>query len=203
MKKSLIDYKLIGGIFLAYLLIYVAFDSKGVFWYLYTASLLFLISISIISEKIEDDASPQLYFFFGILSGAALYGLFFAGDLLLSFLPGSFDKQIKKIYKLFSIEWIWHYLVLLFIIIPGEEIFWRGFIQKRLMRYMNIKVAILLSAILNAAAFIFSGYTILIIAAFVSALVWGSLYAWKRSMPLVIISHLTFDLLLLIIWPLA
>ena len=39
-------------------------------------------------------------------------------------------------------------LVLMFIIIPGEEIFWRGFIQKRLMNYMNIKVAILLSVLL-------------------------------------------------------
>lgn len=203
MKNSFTDYKLIGGIFLSYLLIYVAFDSKGVFWYLYTASLLFLISYSIISERIEDHATAKQYFLFGMLSGVSLYGLFFVGDWLFSLLPGSFDKQIINIYKLFSPEWIWHYFVLIFIIIPGEEIFWRGFIQKRLLRYMNMKVAILLSAALNASAYIFSGYSILIIAAFISALVWGSLYAWKRSMPLVIISHLTFDLLLLIIWPLS
>ncbi|CAM4049499.1 CPBP family intramembrane glutamic endopeptidase [Lederbergia lenta] len=203
MKKSFTDYKLIGGILLAYILIYVSFDNNGVFWYLYTATMLFLISIAILSEKMEDEASSQKYFIFGLLSGISLYILFFAGDWLFSLLPGSFDKQITKVYSLFSFKWIWHYLVLFFIIIPGEEIFWRGFVQKRLTRYMDIKVAILIAATLNAAAYILSGFTILIIAAFISGIVWGSLYVWKRSMPLIIISHLIFDLLLLIIWPLG
>lgn len=165
--------------------------------------MLFLISISIISEKIEDKASPKEYFIFGISSGIALYILFYVGDSMLTLLPGSFDKQIAKIYTVFSFEWMWHYLVLFLIIIPGEEIFWRGFVQKRLMRYMNFKVAVFIAATLNAAVFAFSGYPLLMIAAFISAIVWGSLYVWKRSMPLLIISHLIFDLLLLIIIPLA
>lgn len=203
MKKGFSDYKLIGGILLAYILIYVSFDNKGVFWYLYTATMLFLISISIISEKMADEASAPKYFIFGLLSGISLYIVFFTGDWLFSLLPGSLDKQINKIYSLFSFKWIWHYLVLFFIIIPGEEIFWRGFVQNKLMRYMNMKKAILVTASLNAAAFISSEFTVLIIAAFVSGIVWGGLYVWKRSMPLIIISHLIFDLLLLIIWPLG
>ncbi|MBS4207809.1 CPBP family intramembrane glutamic endopeptidase [Bacillus sp. FJAT-50079] len=203
MKKIITDYKLLGGIFFAYLLIYVSFDSKQVFWYLYTASMLFLISITIVNEKIDDEANTKLNFLYGIVSGVALYVLFFVGDWLLAFMPTSLSKQIPKIYSHFSLEWIWHYLVLFFIIVPGEEIFWRGFIQKKLMRYMNVKLAIILSAALNASAFIFSGYTVLIIAAFISGLAWGCLYAWKRSMPLLIISHLTFNLLLMIFLPLV
>ncbi len=203
MKKSLLDVKLLGGIFFSYLLIYVAFDSKPVvFWYLYTATMLFLISFSIINEKIDDNASTKQNFLYGTLSGVALYLLFYTGDWLLSLLPGSFDKQISKIYSRFSLDWLWHYLVLMFVIIPGEEIFWRGFIQKRLMRYMNNTAAIIIGATLNAAAFYFSGYPVLMLAAFVTGLVWGQLYVMKRSIPLLIISHLTFNLLLLVLFPL-
>ncbi|MBS4203976.1 CPBP family intramembrane metalloprotease [Bacillus sp. FJAT-49754] len=203
MKKSMIDIKLLAGIFLAYLLIYITFDGKQVFWYLYTATMLFLISFTIINEKIDDEAPTKQYFLYGILSGALLYVLFFVGSWIFSFIPGTFDNQVSKIYVKFKLEWVWHYLVLIFVIIPGEEIFWRGFILKRLMRYMNTAFAIFIGASLNAAAFCFSGYPILIVAAFVSGIAWGILYAWKRSIPLLIISHLMFDLLLLVIFPLS
>lgn len=201
MKKSM-DWKLISGVILAYLLIYLTFDIKQVFWYLYTATMLFLISYTIIIEKVDDEVSSKQYLFYGILSGILLYALFAIGNGLLSFFPASFTNQVGKLYSFFSLEWIWHYFVLILIIIPGEEIFWRGFIQKRLMRYLKPRSAIFTAAIINSVVFLFSGYPILMLAAFISGLLWGVLYAWKRSMPLLIISHLTFDLLLLIIMPL-
>ncbi|MFS0646907.1 CPBP family intramembrane glutamic endopeptidase [Siminovitchia sp. 179-K 8D1 HS] len=202
MSKIWIDFKLAGGIFLACLLVFVAFDRIDVFWYLYTATILFLISYSIINEPPDNEAATKQYITYGILSGSALYGLFFAADWMLEIMPGHLKTQVDNIYARFTFDFFWHYLVLIFIIIPGEEIFWRGFILKRLMDWMNPTAAILAGAFLNAAAFYFTGYSILMIAAFVSGLAWGWLYIWKRSIPLVIISHLTFDLLLLIIFPL-
>lgn len=203
MKKSLTDYRLLGGIFFAYLLIYVTYGSKSsVFWYLYTATILFLISYAIINEKLDDEVPTKQYLAYGVISGLALYFLFFVGNWMLTILPGSLDKQVVKIYARYPLEWVWHYLVLIFIIVPGEEIFWRGFVQKRLMKYMNQVVAVFVAAAINAAALYFSGFTILIVAAFMSGIVWGLLYMWKRSIPLLIVSHLTFDLLLLIILPL-
>ncbi|GIN89970.1 CAAX protease family protein [Siminovitchia terrae] len=202
MFKKWIDFKLIGGLFFAFLLIYVTFDRKDVFWYLYTATLLFLISYTIVNESLDDEASTKEYIKHGLWSGIALYIFFFAGDWILSILSGSLEKQVASLYKYFSFEFIWHYLVLLFIIVPGEEIFWRGFVLKRMTRLLNPAGAVFITALLNGAGFILSGYPILILAAFVSGLVWGTLYIWKRSIPLVIFSHLTFDLLLLMVLPL-
>ncbi len=202
MFNKRIDFKLIGGIFFAFLLIYVSFDSKDVFWSLYTATLLFLISYTIVNESLDDKVPAKEYIKHGLWSGVALYICFFAGDWVLSFLPGSLEQQVASLYKYFSFEFIWHYLVLLFIIIPGEEIFWRGFVLKRMSRLFNPAGAVIIAALLNGAGYILSGYPILILAAFVSGLVWGTLYIWKRSIPLVIFSHLTFDLLLLIVLPL-
>ncbi|HEY4552293.1 MAG TPA: CPBP family intramembrane glutamic endopeptidase [Bacillaceae bacterium] len=202
MRNRRIDFKLIGGLFFSYLLIYVAFGERQVFWYLYTAAMLFLISYTIINEKMEDDIPASQYLSLGLLTGAALYAVFFAGDLVLSVLPGSWNKMADNVYAHFQLEWFWHYLVLIFVIVPGEEIFWRGFILKRILAYTGPFKAAFAAAILNASAYFFTGYPILIIAGFFSGLVWGCLYVWKKSIPLLIISHVTFDLLLLVFLPL-
>ncbi|RST75317.1 CPBP family intramembrane metalloprotease [Siminovitchia acidinfaciens] len=202
MYKKKLDLKLIGGIFFAFLLIYVTFDSKVVFWYLYTATILFLISYTIVNEKLDDEASAKEYIKHGLWSGIALYLLILTGNWVLSVLPGSLSSQVAAIFKYFSFEFIWHYLVLFFIIIPGEEIFWRGFVLKRLTRCLNPTAAVIGAALLNGAGFFLSGYPVLALAASITGLVWGSLYIWKRSIALVFFSHLIFNLLLLIIFPL-
>ncbi|RWR12434.1 CPBP family intramembrane metalloprotease [Siminovitchia fortis] len=202
MFKKWVDLKLIGGIFFAFLLIYVTFDRKDVFWYLYTATLLFLISYTIVNEQLDDEVPAKDYIKHGLWSGISLYLLFFAGNRILSVLPGSLDSQVASLFNFFSFKFIWHYLVLIFIMIPGEEIFWRGFVLKRMTRLLSPAAAVIGAALLNGAGFFLSGYPILALAAFVSGLVWGTLYLWKRSIPLVIFSHLTFDLLLLMIFPL-
>lgn len=203
MKRGAIDFSLLIGILLVHILLFITFANKvAVFWYLYTASMLFLISYSIVMEKIDDEASTKRYLTYGIVSGIGLYLLFWTGNWLLSVLPGSFEAKVAKAYKLFSPSIIWHYLVLIFILVPGEEIFWRGFIQKRLMRYTHTWIAIFATSLLSASVFIYANNAAIMLAAFIGSVVWGLLYAWKKSIPLLIISHLVFDFLLFIILPL-
>jgi membrane protease YdiL (CAAX protease family) len=85
---------------------------------------------------------------------------------------------------------------------PGEELFWRGFVQKRLLHYFGPYMSIFIGALLYASVHIYSGTLILMLAAFFSGLMWGALYLWKRSMPLVIVSHIVFDIMIFIILPL-
>lgn len=203
MVKCLKDYKLIGSIILAFFLIHIAFDNKQVFWYFYTATMLFLISISIVFEKVENQSNKYTNLLLGIGSGVLLYAIFYLGSFIVPLLSSSYVKQIANLYKLFTIDATWQYLVLLFIIIPGEEIFWRGFVLKRLLSFYKPVTAILTAAIINGLAYYFTGYPILMIAGLVSGLLWGVLYWWKQSLPLVIISHLAFDILLLILLPLS
>lgn len=202
MNAWLADRKLILGIVVAHLLLFFTFGDKAVFWYIFTASMLILISYSIIHEEIEDNASPFSFLTIGILSGAGLYGLFWIGSTLIDSLHLPFSGQISRLYSSFSPEVFWHYLVLVLIIAPGEEIFWRGFVQKRLAIHFNSKTSLILSVLLYASVHLYSGEFILVLAALIAGFVWSALYAWKQNMPLVILSHIVFDLLLFVFLPL-
>ena len=52
-KKVWIDYRLIIGFVIAHILMYLTFQDKKVFWYMFTATMLILISYSILNEKAE------------------------------------------------------------------------------------------------------------------------------------------------------
>ena len=202
MKNWMADRRLILGILIAHLLLFFTFEDKDVFWYIFTASMLVLISYSIIHEEIEDNTSTLTYLTLGVASGLGLFGLFWLGSFLFEMLNLPFANQISRLYGRFSPELIWHYLVLVLILAPGEEIFWRGFIQKRLSKYFSMKMSIGLSVILYASVHLYSGEFILVLAAIIAGLAWSILYAWKRSLPLVIVSHIVFDLLLFVFIPL-
>jgi uncharacterized protein len=202
MKNWMADRRLIIGILIAHLLMFFTFEDKNVFWYIFTASMLVLISYSIINEEIEDNTTTFSFLTIGIASGAGLFGLFWFGSFLIEVLNMPFSSQISRLYSRFSPNLFWHYIVLVLIIAPGEEIFWRGFIQKRLGRFFGMKMTIALSVLLYASVHLYSGQFILVLAAVIAGLAWSILYAWKRSMPLVIVSHIVFDLLLFVFLPL-
>ncbi|RBP95013.1 hypothetical protein DFO70_10343 [Cytobacillus firmus] len=201
MKSVAADLRFIGGILLAHLLMYFTFQDKSIFWYIFSASLLLLISYSIIMEEVEDKASFGTFISYGALSGFLLYGLFWAGYSLFEIFNLPLVNQVEKLYGRFSPSFIWHYIVLILIIVPGEEVFWRGFVQKRLMKHTTVKLSIILSSLLYSSVHLYSGYWMLAFAALIAGLFWGWLYAWKRSIPLVIVSHLIFDLLLFVLLP--
>ncbi|MEW8987914.1 MAG: CPBP family intramembrane glutamic endopeptidase [Bacillus sp. (in: firmicutes)] len=196
------DRRLIIGVLIAHLLMFFTFEDKNVFWYIFTASMLVMISYSIIHEEIEDDTPTISYLTLGVASGLGLFGLFWLGSFLIDLLNLPFANQISRLYSRYSPDLFWHYLVLVLIIAPGEEIFWRGFIQKRLSQYFNVKLSISLSVLLYASVHLYSGEFILVLAAIIAGMAWSALYAWKRSMPLVIVSHIVFDLLLFVFLPL-
>jgi uncharacterized protein len=202
MKGLKADWRLIVGYLLAHPLIYFSFEEKKVFWYLFTATMLVLISYSILHEEIENKSGKWNDRMLGILSGIILYAVFWSGNTLIELFDLPFANQIDSLYRQFSPESFWHFLVLLLILAPGEEIFWRGFIQKRILRYLRVWPSIILSTLLYASVQFYSGEWILVLAAVIGGFVWGALYAWKRSIRLVVISHITFDLLLFIIFPL-
>jgi uncharacterized protein len=202
MKKWMADRRLILGILIAHLLLFFTFEDKSVFWYIFTASMLVLISYSIIHEEIEDNAPTFSYLSLGIASGLGLFGLFWIGSSLFDLLNIPISGQISRLYNRFSPDIFWHYLVLVLIIAPGEEIFWRGFIQKRLNKHFGMKLSIGISVFLYASVHLYSGEFILVLAAIIAGLAWSILYTWKRSLPLVIVSHIVFDLLLFVFLPL-
>lgn len=202
LPKWITDKRLILGLLLAHLLLFFTFQDRAVFWYIFTASMLFLISYSILNEEIEDQVPFMSYLTIGTLTGVILFSIFLFGSFLFDTLNLPVVKEITRLYDRLSPTVLWHYIVLLLVIIPGEEIFWRGFVQERIQRNSNITIAILISSILYASAHLYSGTLLLPLAALISGVFWGILYYWKKSLPLVIVSHLIFDLFLFVIYPL-
>ncbi|MCD4840138.1 MULTISPECIES: CPBP family intramembrane glutamic endopeptidase [Neobacillus] len=202
MKKLICDSKLLTGLILAHVLLYFSFNDKSIFWYIFSGSILGLIIFTMLKGEMDDQLSIPRSIGWGVITGLLLYFIFWAGYHLLQFIDFSFHKEISRLYKWFAPSLFWQYLSLVFVAAPGEELFWRGFVQKRLLHSLKPIPGILIGAFLYGSAHIYSGSLLLIFAAFLSGLVWGVLYFWKKSMPLVIVSHIIFDIMLFIVAPL-
>ena len=81
------------------------------------------------------------------------------------------------------------FLLLFFITGPGEEIFWHGFLQDRLMARWGNVAGYLITTSVYAGVHLFSWNLLLILAALVAGAFWGLLYLWKRNLLIQIISH--------------
>lgn len=202
MKNSFLDLRLITGFIIAHALMYFTFHDRAIFWYIFTGSLLILITYAMFQEAVEDEASFFKYISIGALSGLLLYLLFWLGVQAFDLLNLPFENSIKKLYRWFAPALFWQYLALILVAAPGEELFWRGFVQKRMLRYFGPLKSIFIASLLYASVHIYSGTFVLVLAAFLSGLMWGALYLWKKSMPLVIVSHIVFDIMIFIILPL-
>ncbi|MFL6561972.1 MAG: CPBP family intramembrane glutamic endopeptidase [Bacillus sp. (in: firmicutes)] len=202
MKKCFQDPRLFIGLIVAHILFYFSFHDKAIFWYIFSGSVLVLIAYAMFQEEVDDEVSFIQYVFVGAIAGFFIYFIFWLGVRAIDILHLPFNTSIKNLYKWFAPSLFWQYLALVLVAAPGEELFWRGFIQKRFMNYYNPFISISAASILYASVHIYSGSFLLVLAAFISGCIWGNLYFWKRSMPLVIVSHIVFDLMIFIILPL-
>ena len=129
-------------------------------------------------------------FLLGLFSALILYSIFLLGNKLAPIiLPGA-KTQVGGIYSLGAgANKVLIFLLLLFITGPGEEIFWRGFLQDRLMERWGNFTGCLMTTGLYAGVHVFSWNLMLILAAFVAGAFWGFLYLWKKDLLIQIISH--------------
>jgi uncharacterized protein len=201
MKKFFQDPRILIGFIIAHVLLFFSFHDRAIFWYIFSGSVLVLIAYSTFQEEVDDEVSFIQFILLGSISGFLLYFVFRAGIRGMEILQLPIDTSIKNLYNWYAPSFFWQYLALVLVAAPGEELFWRGFIQKRLSKYLNPVVSILSASILYASVHIYSGSFLLVLAAFISGFVWGYLYVLKKSMPLVIVSHIIFDLLIFIILP--
>lgn len=126
----------------------------------------------------------------GVLSAAVLYFLFFIGNALAPYVVHEAPAQVGGIYGLGTgTSRLLIFLLLLLITGPGEEIFWRGFLQSRMMaRWGNI-IGYVAATAVYGAVHIFSGNLVLTCAALVAGAFWGAIYLWRRDLTLLMVSH--------------
>lgn len=202
MEKSKQFVGLLLSLLFFYVMLYITFEETTIFWYLYTFTLLVGIAIAIMYGNFKDEMPTWQYMLLGIGYGTILYGIVRIGYLLFTTINGSIVKTITKFLNTYGPENIWHYLLLIFIIVIGEELFWRGFVQQHLKNWLSPTLSVLCTSILFGLSVAISGFWLGALAALIASIIWGFLYEWKKSLPLTIVSHEVFILLLFLVLPL-
>jgi len=92
-------------------------------------------------------------------------------------------------------------LLMLLIIGPGEEIFWRGVLQRNLEKRMGKWSGFLIGTLIYTGVHVFTGNIMLIVAALVAGLFWGYMFMRYKSMLMNVISHTIWDIAVFIFIP--
>lgn len=141
--------------------------------------------------------------FLGIAIAVALWGVFWVGDKLSQLMFDFARPQVDTIYSMKDGESPWLLTALmLFLIGPAEEIFWRGYVQQTLSERwtpdMGFVVTTLIYALVHAGSFNF----MLTMAALVAGAAWGLLYRFfPNRFAAIIISHALWDVAVFIWFP--
>lgn len=179
----------------------------GNFWLKLTISASLLAAVGLVSGRGEFKtlfAVKGRHVVVGIVSALVLYGIFAVGkevsNLLFSFAPG----QIQSVYATKTqLDAVWIGLLLVFIMGPAEEIYWRGFVQRLLVERYGVKAGVLGTAAVYALVHAVSWNFMLIGAAGVCGLYWGILFQREKSLVPVIISHSLWDVMIFVLFPMT
>jgi CAAX protease family protein len=176
----------------------------GEFWLQMTLSASLLAGIALWFQR---DSFSTLYcvrgsdMMIGLVSAAVLYGVFFIGDRVSAYLFSFAAEQVGTIYGMKAGSSPVLISLLLLIVGPAEEVFWRGHVQVRLSDRFGSIPGWLMASLVYAIVHVWSGNFMLVMAALVCGLFWGALYHWRRSIIPGIISHAVWDVVVFIILP--
>ncbi len=152
--------------------------------------------------KVPQDEWPQTILL-GLVSAVFLYLIFLIGNDLATFFLSFGKAGVGGIYGFGEgVDTRLIAFLLLIIIGPGEEIFWRGYLQKTFARRYG-RIGVLITILAYAGVHIASGNMILILAAFSGGVFWGLLYHYYRNLWVNIISHAFWDLIAFVLFPLS
>ncbi len=199
------------SLFFAFILWGIVFGLKPFnFWLSMSLAVSLLIFIVFLFDKSVFDEIRISYtnILYSFISALFLYFIFFVGNKILILINLKFnilnDRWIflDNIYaNKTGLSPLVISVLLIFPIAFGEEVFWRGFIQKSLENHMKKYFALLLTAILYTAVHLISFNPILILAALTCGLFWGFLYMKTKNPSLVILSHIFWDIMIFILSP--
>ena len=175
------------------------------FWQMMAGSALILCSLATLFapawwNRLKFD--PQ-NIIFGVVVAALLWGIFWVGDKLSSWMFDFARPQVDSIYgiKEGTSPWVLS-LLLLLLIGPAEELFWRGYVQERMQKKWGLDRGFWIAVACYTLVHVPSCNFMLVMAAMVCGAVWGFLY---RYMPQyftgIILSHALWDAAVFVWFP--
>lgn len=177
------------------------------FWLNMSCAALVLASLALTSGTVPGlrDNSPSLpvQILAGVVIAFALWGVFWVGDKLSQLLFDFARNQVDGVYSLKTGLPKWGLALLLLTVIgPAEELFWRGYVQASFQRILSPDLAFIVTLAAYALVHIWSFNFMLVMAALVAGGVWGLVYRFKPSLlPALVISHSFWDALIFVIIP--
>lgn len=138
----------------------------------------------------------------GLAAAAVLYAIFWVGGLVAREILPFAQSELGGIYRWKGNLSPWRMGVLMALVIgPGEELFWRGYLQKKMTgRYALGGVALVVAA--YGLAHLATGNRMLMIAALTCGAFWGLLYWRLQNIWVNIVSHVAWDIAVFLIFPL-
>ena len=139
----------------------------------------------------------------GVVIAVALWGIFWLGDKVSQLMFDFARPQVDTIYGMKEGESPWLLTALmLFLIGPAEEIFWRGYVQENFSKRWNPNIGFVVTTLIYALVHAGSFNFMLIMAAFVAGAAWGLLYRlFPKYFAAIIISHALWDVAVFILFP--
>jgi len=210
--KNKTDMALFFSIILAFVLWFVMFIVRPFnFWLMMSVSTSLLAAVSFAFRRplFSREELSWKNILLGIAAAALLYVIFWIGNEALIFLSSLLPSLIPD--RAGNIEAVYANrgalspavvgMLLFFPIGFGEEIFWRGFVQAGFSEKWGPLAAFGLTTLLYTAVHLPTGNPVLILAAFTCGVFWGGLYmAFGRLVP-VVISHMVWDPMIFVVWP--
>ena len=205
-KQEIKNKVIISSLIIATILWFVIFVIKPFnFWIEMALSILLLVAIALLLEKklISFRRIKLRHILIGIISAIILYFVFYIGNIISAYLFPFKDAQIASVYSNRSQgNSLMIGTLLLFIIGPGEEIYWRGFIQNNLAKKFGENKGYIFATLLYAGVHIITFNFMLVIAALVCGIFWGWIYKKEKSLVPIIISHALWDFTVFVLFPL-
>lgn len=200
------------GIGLAFVLWFLMFVLKPLnFWVMLTfsTSLLSAIAFYLVRPLIAKSEFTAGNVLLGALLAALLYALFYVGNQFLVLVSRLFPSllpdragNIASVYA--NLGGFSPTLVASLLFFPigfGEEVFWRGFVQRRFQERGGGRSAFVLTTCLYTAIHLPTGNPVLILAALTCGLFWGGFYWATGTLVPVLVSHMLWDPFIFVIMP--
>ena len=139
----------------------------------------------------------------GVLIAVGLWLVFWTGDKVSAWLFDFARPQVDAIYGMKSGWSPWVLSVLMLLLIgPAEEIFWRGYVQRTLSLRWGANAGFAVSTFCYALVHAGSCNFMLLMSALVAGVVWGGLYRFfPERFAAIILSHALWDVAVFIWFP--
>lgn len=154
------------------------------------------------NPDIRDDLPEPGDFAIGAASAAGLYVIFQIGDRMARVVMPTGEEDIESVYRLRTLAPRGQIAALLVGVIgPSEEIFWRGLIGRSFVKRFGRARGTLLASAAYGGTHLVTGNLTLAGAATVAGAYWGAEYALDPRLGPLLMSHILWDIWIFLLQP--